>query len=424
MRRLAALMLVGVLGTLGVAQTELNFWSAPNPPQEAFWRRMAEAYMAENPGVKITVSPIPETPTSEAGILTAIAGGTAPVASENVFTGFGQELALAKAIVPWDQFPGWANLVEARKMSATIESWQFPDGHYYIIPLYVNAMLLAWRIDILNELGYEQPPRTYSEILQLGAQLKATYPDKFLWLRSELVEPTWWQRWFDFFVFYYAASGGQPLITGQEVTADDQAAVEVLRFFKTLKDRGLLMTEPLAEGFEEGKVVMTVLGPWTFPSWKEQYPELVYGETFVLTPPPVPDFYPPEKPVYTFADAKGLVLYAQATPDQRQALWDFIYWVLSKPENDLAWIKTTGMLPARDDAGTNPLFTEYISKTEPALLPYAENISHAVPAIAHPEYVQIQEEMGFECIYPVLVGELTPEQGWEAWKAAIRDILD
>jgi multiple sugar transport system substrate-binding protein len=325
--------------------------------------------------------------------------------------------------VPWNTFPEWEELVKARNISTTIKAWEFPDGNYYIIPLYVNAMLVAWRIDILRELGYERPPRTYSEILALGERLKARYPDKFLWLRSELEVPTWWQRWFDFFVFYYAASKGQPLITGNTITADDKAAVEVLRFFKTLRDKELLITEPLAEGFEVGKTVMTVLGPWTFPWWKENYPELVYGETFVLTPPPVPDWYPADEPIYTFADAKGVVMYAQATSQQQKAMWDFIRWVLSDPEHDLTWVKITGMLPARDDVGTNPLFTAYIQEKEPALLPYAESIAFAVPPIAHPQFAEIQERMGLVCIYPVLTGELTPEEGWEAWKAAIKDLL-
>jgi multiple sugar transport system substrate-binding protein len=412
-----------VLGLVAVAQVEITFWSAPNPSQEVFWRQMAEAYMATHPGVKITVSPMPETPTSEAGILAAIAGGVAPTASENVFVGFGSELVKSKAIVPWNTFAEWEELVKARNISSTIKAWEFPDGNYYIIPMYVNAMLVAWRIDILRELGYERPPRTYSEVLALGERLKAKYPDKFLWLRSELEVPTWWQRWFDFFVFYYAASKGKPLITGNAITADDKAAVEVLRFFKTLRDKKLLITEPLAQGFEVGKTVMTVLGPWTFPWWKENYPELVYGETFVLTPPPVPDWYPAEEPVYTFADAKGVVLYAQATAEQQKAMWDFIRWVLSDPEHDLAWVKVTGMLPARDDVGTNSLFTAYINEKEPALLPYAESIAFAVPPIAHPQFVEIQERMGLECIYPVLTGELTPEKGWEAWKATIKDLL-
>lgn len=407
----------------GVAQVVVTFWSAPNPSQEVFWRRMAEAYMVEHPGVKITVSPIPETPTSEAGILAAIAGGVAPTASENIFIGFGDELMRSKAIVPWNSFPGWADLLKTRSMEETMKSWVFPDGNYYIIPMYVNAMLVAWRIDILRTLGYDRPPRTYGEVLQVGERLKAAYPDKFVWLRSELEVPTWWQRWFDFFVFYNAASAGQALITGNTITADDKAALEVLRFFKILKDKKLLITEPLATGFEAGKTIMTVLGPWTFPWWRENYPELVYGETFILSPPPVPDWYPVDAPVYTFADAKGIVTYAQATPEQRQAMWDFLRWVFSNPEHDLVWIQVTGMLPARDDVGANPLFTDYIKEKEPALLAYAASIPYAIPPFVHHQYVEIKELLGLECLYPVLAGELTPEEGWAAWKAAVKAVL-
>lgn len=418
-------VVLGVLlaGIGGLAQVELVFWSAPNPPQEVFWRSMAQAYMAEHPQVRIAVSPIPETPTSEAGILAAIAGRVAPTASENVFVGFGEELRRSEAIVPWNSFANWDQIVAARAMEGTIKAWVFPDGNYYIIPLYVNAMLVAWRIDILRELGYDKPPRTYSEVLAVGQRLKEVYPDKFLWLRSELEVPTWWQRWFDFFVFYYAASGGQPLITGTQIVADEEAAVAVLDFFKTLRDQNLLITQPLAVGFEEGKTIMTVLGPWAFPWWKENYPDLEYGKTYVLTPPPVPDTYPADQPVYTFADAKGVVLYAQATPEQRQAMWDFITWVLGNPQHDLAWIQTTGMLPARDDAGENSLFTAYVREKEPALLDYAKAIPYAVPPIAHPKFVDIQELMGLECIYPVLIGQLTPSQGWQAWKAAVAPLL-
>lgn len=412
-----------VFGFIALSQIEITFWSAPNPPQEVFWRRMAEAYMAKHPEVKIIVSPIPETPTSEAGILAAIAGGVAPTASENIFIGFGDQLVRSRAVVPLNSFAGWEELVKARCMEETIKSWVFPDGNYYIIPMYVNAMLVAWRIDIIRELGYTRPPRTYSEVLQVGERLKAVYPDKFLWLRSELEVPTWWQRWFDFFVFYYAASGGRPLVTGKEITADDRAATEVLRFFKILRDKKLLITEPLATGFEAGKTIMTVLGPWTFPWWRENYPELIYGDTFVLTPPPVPDWYPLNAPVYTFADAKGVVMYSQATPEQRQAMWGFIRWVLSAVEHDLIWVQTTGMLPARDDVSINPLLMSYVEAKEPALLAYATSIPYAVPPSAHYQYVELQELLGLECIYPVLIGELSPEEGWSTWKVAVQGLL-
>src|SRR5437879_4087338 len=100
-------------GSTGDAKN-LTFWSAANPPQQAFWNQMAKEYMAQHPDIKVTVKAIPENPTSEASIQAALAGGTAPVASENIFTGFGGQLQNSQAIVPLDQMPGWNDVIKAR----------------------------------------------------------------------------------------------------------------------------------------------------------------------------------------------------------------------------------------------------------------------------------------------------------------------
>jgi ABC-type glycerol-3-phosphate transport system substrate-binding protein len=147
---------------------QFDFWAAPNPPQEAFWSEMADQYMADHPNVTINVSAMPESPSSEAGIQAAIAGGTAPAASENIFIGFGGELFRSDAIVPLNEMEGWQDILEARNMQQTVEAWQFQDGNYYILPIYSNAMLFGWRTDILSQLGIQDPPQTYSGVLDMA----------------------------------------------------------------------------------------------------------------------------------------------------------------------------------------------------------------------------------------------------------------
>lgn len=89
-------------GTVDAASSDavvnIEFWSAPQVAQQAFWESMASQYKAVNPNVNVTVSAMPESPSSEAGIQSAIASGTAPAASENVFRGFAAQLADAEAI--------------------------------------------------------------------------------------------------------------------------------------------------------------------------------------------------------------------------------------------------------------------------------------------------------------------------------------
>jgi len=196
---------------------QIDFWAAPNPTQQAFWKKMADRYMEEHKHVKIKVSPMPESPSSEAGIQSAIAAGNAPVLSENISRGFAAQLAESRAIVPMDQFDGFDDLLRKRQMETTISTWKFADGHQYVLPIYSNAMLFGWRIDLLKELGYNEPPKTYSEVLEVGKKLKEKYPDKFLWARADLAKPTWWARWFDFFMLYNAASNGTHFIDGTRV---------------------------------------------------------------------------------------------------------------------------------------------------------------------------------------------------------------
>jgi multiple sugar transport system substrate-binding protein len=403
-------------------EVTITFWAAPNPPQEVFWTEMAQRYMDQFPNVTIQVQAMPEAPTSEAGILTAIAGGQAPTASENIFIGFGGELSRADAIVPLNELEGWEDLLAARSMNDTIQGWEFADGNYYVLPIYSNAMLFGWRIDILEEIGYDAPPRTYSEILEMGQQLREQRPDTFLWARAALTEATWWERWFDFFILYYAASNGQPLITGDEVTADDEAAVEVLTWLQQLAQEDLLLTEEVTDPFETGVSVMSQLGPWTFTAWAERFPDLQLDQTFALTPPPVPDDHPEGEPVNTFADAKGLVVYAQATEDQRAVVWHFIRWVYANPENDLNWMQRTSLPPARDDLATNEVFAGFFDQN-PELLAYAEQIPNAVPPLEHPEFTEIQVALGEQALVPVILGQKEPQQAWDDWRNATEGII-
>jgi multiple sugar transport system substrate-binding protein len=404
------------------SSTSITFWAAPNPPQQAFWSAMAKAYMASHSGVQITVTAMPESPTSEAAVQAAIAGGTAPTASENIFSGFASTLVNDQAVVPLDQMPGWNDVIQARHMTQTIQGWKFGDNHTYVLPLYTNAMLVGWRMDILKQIGYNTPPQTFSQILAMGQKLKQKFPDKFVWANNALVQDTWWQRWFDFFIFYNAASHGQSFVNGTQLTADDQAAVATLQFFNQLEQNKLLLTQNVTDPFETGVCVMQVIGPWTFPTWAQKYPNLKYNDTYTLTPPPVPDGYPAGQPVKTFADAKGVVIYKQASQEQQMAAWQFIKWVLSDPQHDLQWLQKTNLPPARDDLSTNSLFTTFFNQN-PELAPYAQEIPYAIPPMKNPNYVNLQTALGDDALLPVIKGQKAPEQAWNDWKSAAQPML-
>ncbi|HET7627315.1 MAG TPA: extracellular solute-binding protein [Bacillales bacterium] len=403
------------------AKISFEFWAAPNPTQTAFWKKMANSYMETHENVSIKVNQMPESPSSEAGIQTALASGTAPVMSENISRGFGAQLAKDGAIVPMDEYSQFSEIVKKRHMKKTIEPWEFSDGHQYVIPLYSNAMLFGWRIDILKDLGYSEPPKTYSEIIEFGKKLKEKYPKKFLWANPDLVKSTWWARWFDFFMLYDAASGGNAFIKGEKFVADDQAGIETLSFLDQLEENDLLLTQKAKNPFVTGLSVWATIGPWTFPNWDKKFPDFKYKENYVLTMPPVPDGVEPSQPK-TYADTKGLVVYAQSSKEQQKAAMDFAKWVLSNQEHDLQWLKQTNLPPARDDLGTNETFKEFFSK-HPALQKYAENIPNAVPPIDNPKTVKLQTILSTEAVNPVVKQKKDPKEAWQDMKQKITGVL-
>lgn len=398
----------------------IDFWTAPANVHQVFWKQMAEAYAEVKPNVKINVSAMPESPTSEAGILAAIAGGTAPTISENVFRGFAAQLAENKAIVPLDSMDGFDDIVRNRNMEHIMAGWKFSDGHQYVLPIFSNPSMFVWRIDILKEAGVNEPPKTYSEVIEAGRKLKQKYPDKYVWVNPDLVNTAWYKRWWDFLTLYAGASQGNAFVQGKNIVADDKAAVDVLKFFDDMRKEKLVLAQQATDPFETGLGVASQLVPFKFVTMREKYPELKYGTNFVVTSAPVPDGVPTTD-VKTVADSKGLVIYAQASEEKQKAAWEFVKWVFSKPEHDLKWLEVTNLLPARGDLATDATFAEYLNKY-PELQAYVDNVKNAVPAIDNPKFVEIQGAIGEKGLIPVLNGQTEPEKAWDDVKKALNAI--
>lgn len=403
------------------AVVDIEFWSAPQVAQQAFWESMASQYKEVNPNVNVTVSAMPESPSSEAGIQSAIASGTAPAASENVFRGFAAQLADAGAIVPFDSFEGFDDTVASRGMDTMMEAWQFGDGHQYVFPMFSNPSMFLWRMDLLKELGFEKAPLTYSEVYEVGAALKAKYPDKFVWASNAFTNTSWYKRWWDYLTLYLGASNGNAFIENNTLVADDQAATEVYRFFDEMNRNGYLLAQEVTDPFETGIALATQFVPFRYKAMHEKYPDLGYGTEYVVASAPVPDGVSTEN-VKTMSDNKGVVIYAQVSEEQQKAAYEFIKWVYEDGAHDAEWMDTTYLLPAQDDLLGNEVFKS-LFEGSPELVPFAENVKNAVPAIDNAAYVETHTALGEKGLVSVLNGEKTPEEAWDDVKAEIERIL-
>lgn len=401
-------------------KTKITFWASPNPTQLKYWKAIASDFEKENDDIIVEVSQMKESPSSEATIQSAIASKTAPTLSENINRSFAAQLAASEAILPLEKQDAFNSIVEKRNMTMTIDSWKFSNGSQYVLPVYSNPILFGWRLDILKELGFDEAPKTYSELLAVADKLKGT--DKAIWAKKDISDPTAWMRWFDFFPLYNAASGGSNFVENNKFVADEQAMADVFGLISDLSKANVLRTGESTDAFENGDSVMVDLGPWTFPNWAEKFPELKFGENYTVTTPVVPDELADAESVSTYADAKGIVMYAQATKEEQKAAMKFLEFVYSDEENDMKFLEMTSLIPARDDATENDSFKAYF-EANPVMKVYAENVPFAVPAMDNEKYNEIQQAFGEKAWVPVVRGEKDAAAAVKGAREAVKGAL-
>jgi multiple sugar transport system substrate-binding protein len=222
-------------------------------------------------------------------------------------------------------------------------------------------------------------------------------------------------------MLYDAASKGNNFIEGDKLVADDQAAIDTLTFLNKLEQKNALLTKQVKNPFETGVGIFSSIGPWTFTGWEQNFPKMKYKETYDLSVQPVPDKID-QKNVNTFADTKGLVIYASASKAQKKAAMKFIKWVYSDPQHDLTWLEKTDLPPARDDLSTNKTFKAFFDKN-PELVPYAKEIPYAIPAIDNAKYNQLQTFIGQDAVNPIVKGKAEPKAAWNKLKQDLQGAL-
>ncbi|AYF99940.1 ABC transporter substrate-binding protein [Lactococcus allomyrinae] len=422
---LASLVLLAACGNAkgndATGKTTITFWAAPNPTQLTFWNKMAKNYEAQHPKVEVKVSEMKNSPTSEAYIQSAIASKTAPTMSENISRSFAAQLSESKAIIPLNKQVSFDSIVKTRDMSKTIAPWKFSDGNQYVLPVYSNPIFMAWRLDKLKELGFDKAPTTYSELEAVAAKLKGN-KNLSLWAAPALVDPTAYQRWFDYFPLYYAASNGADWVKNGKYVADHSANKQVFELMSALAKDNVLQTGAATNPFENGNSLIEVTGAWVFANWTTQFPDLQYNKTYTITPPVVPDDMSTKGNINTYSDAKGVSIYASATKAQQKAAMDFLKFVFSDSKNDLIWLNDTSLTPARDDVTTNSTFTSYFDKN-PQMKVIADMIPNAIPAIDNSKYNDIQQAFGTDSWIPVVQGKMAPEKAVAAAKTAVNGKL-
>jgi multiple sugar transport system substrate-binding protein len=398
----------------------ITYWTSNNGGEITFARNICKKWNDLNPRTPVKFQPIPEGQSSEEILLAAIVAGTTPDIYSNIWQGLVDFYSQSGVLVALDTLKGFNEYIYARCDSATINEITASDGHIYQIPWKINPIMTIYNQDHIRKMGLDSFPATYGHYLQM-AQLFSKdksgdgYTDH--WFGNTSVKLAWYQRLFNFYPLYLAATGGKPLIKDGKACFNNQEAVEVFRFLQTLYKNNYFSRQTESAGqdlFVAGRYASKWTGPWEIEYLEKFKRE---GFTYDFAPVPVPDDH--KGPVFTYCDPKSFVVFISC-PDPQKA-FDFIRFMTSR-NSDFDFLKETKQLPRRKDLTSDSVFRAYF-KENTAFARFAAQASYVRGADHSEHLIEVFDIISQEYEACVLYQRKSPEKAIADAEKAVNLLL-
>jgi len=383
----------------------LTYWCASNQSEIDLAKELVKKWNASHPKIHVTLQPIPASQSSEEALLAAIAGKTTPDICSNMWPGAMDDFTSSGGLVRLDQFPDFMDYLTERVPTDLLETFRAPDGHYYQIPWKTNPIMVMYNKRMFRKAGIQRPPRTYSEYL---AAAKAITKDlngdgrADQWMGYCDIRPIWWQRFFDFYTHYIAASGGKTLFDSSGICFENDASVKVFGFFREIYHNGYFpRTTFQGDNFLAGKFATLFTGPWNI-THVEKFKKP--GFEYDIFPVPVPDDY--RGPVYTYGDHKNISIFS--TTKHPSAAWKFAKYLISA-QADLRLLEVCSQIPLRKNLTANPLYQRYF-RENPMMTKFAEQAPFTRGVDGSSVLKEIFDAISQEYEACAIYGKRTPEE--------------
>ena len=410
-----ALSLFSCRRGLKEAPHELLYWSANNSFEQTVAREVVAEWNALHPDMQVHQQPIPEGQSSEEVILAAIAGRTTPDIYSNAWPGDVEFYVRAKALVALDQFADFDSVIASRCSAVIAAEARSRDGHVYQIPWKTNPIMMMYNVKLLHSAGFDRPPATYEEYLAAGEALRRRLN---CWVGIRDIRMLWWQRFFDFYALYLAASGGRTLVAGDSVLFENDLAVGVMSFLQAMYRNDYFpkqKTASMADLVLLGKVATQFTGPWEISHAEKFKPDDFESD---FAPLPVPGGH--QGPVYTYGDLKNIIIFS--TCRRQAAAWEFVKFMISH-KNDLRLLTIASQLPLRRGLLNEPAFAAYFEENS-RMAAFARQAEFVRGVDASPVMKEVFDAISQEYETSVIYAEKSPAQAIRDAAKRVRLILE
>jgi multiple sugar transport system substrate-binding protein len=402
-----------------VKNKEILFWCSNNNQEIKLCTSIKDKWNHNNPALPVYMQPIPEGQSSEEVILAAVVGKSAPDIYANMWQGNVEMYAHAGVLIPLDTLKGFMDFMKERCDSSVLKEITSSDGHIYQVPWKVNPIMTIYNKNLFAENNIHDLPKTYSAYIKAAEAFKQNNKNSPIEKRFgyTAVKAIWYERLFNFYLLYLAASDGASLIVNNKAAFNNKYAVEVFRFLQTLYTNNYFSRENIASS-SDPFVMQTIATKWTGP-WEIPYLDNIPSRNFDFDYflPIVPDDH--KGPVYTYADPKNIVMFN--TCSNPRAAWDFIKTLVDK-EGDLQLLEVTGQLPQRKNLNADNYYADYFNRN-PMMVPFAKEIPYVKGVDNCEVIVEVLDIISQEYEACVIYGKKTPEKAIADAESAVNVLL-
>ncbi|MCL4551275.1 MAG: sugar ABC transporter substrate-binding protein [Bacteroidetes bacterium] len=367
--------LISVFLIVGCSKREdktitLNFWAMGVEGETV--SKLVPEFEKQNPNIKIKVLQIAWVAAHEKLII-AFASETLPDVFQLGNTWI-PEFQSLNAIEPLNPFIDKSSIIHAGNYFPGIWETNLIDTTVYGIPWYVDTRVLFYRKDILEKVGYRNPPRTWAELYDVSKKIKQKFN------RFSFFIPT--NEWLPFILF--GIQNGSTLLKDNNSYGDfsGKKFSDAIKFLAKFYHEGLAPIDMqqvmnVYQAFGEGFFSLYITGPWNVTEFQKRLPADVQNE-WMTAPLPSPNN---DYPGYSLAGGSSLVLNNKS--EHKAAAWKFIEF-LSESKTQLQFYKLVSSLPAVKEVWNDSAFVY-----NPYMKAFYEQLQKTKPTPKIPEWEQI-----------------------------------
>jgi len=313
----------------------LDFWAFGAEGDNV--RKFVTGFEAENPGVRVLVQNIPWTAAHEK-LLTAYAGNSMPDICQLGNTWIPEFVAL-NALEGLDRSIDSSNMISSESYFPGIWETNRIEGNLYGIPWYVDTRVLFYRSDLLRKIGWDSPPETWEQMLEISKRLiESGYTKYGVFLPlNEWVVPTVLGMQQGSAILKddacYGAFSDESFLRGLEIYQ---------HFFQDgLAPKGMTEVNNVYQGFQENTFALYISGPWNIGEMMSRLPAQMQDAWDTA---PLPALRSEDYPGLSLAGGSSLVIFRSS--QHKDLSWRWIEY-LSRPDVQSEFYSQTGDLPAR-----------------------------------------------------------------------------